>query len=214
MPSFLIAEDHSVVRMGTIFMIRSLYPDAVIAEAETFDDAIAQLQVRSFDLLLLDIHIPGGDNLQMVEAVKLRQPDISVLIFSSYEEQLYAVRYLKAGASGYLHKKSSTEAIKAAIARVLNGEKYISPAVQEKLLEEYLNPRKGKSSGTMALLSAREVEVMQLLVRGVSASEIKGMLNIHSSTLSTHKASIFEKMNVSNIVELAEKVKMHEQIQD
>lgn len=206
MPTILIAEDHSVVRMGTAMLIREQYPDAVIREAETFDEVVDILAKGPLDLLLLDIHIPGGDNLQMVEAVKLRQPGLPILIFSAYDEQLYAIRYLKSGAQGYLKKTAPPDEIKAAIRKVLGGEKYISKLVQEQLVEQLLDPTK-KQEG-LSSLSNREVEVMQLLVKGASPAEIKSTLNIHDSTISTYKAKIFEKLNVTNVIELAEKVRL------
>ncbi|MDF2380656.1 response regulator transcription factor [Nostoc ellipsosporum NOK] len=206
MPTILIAEDHSVVRMGTAMLIREQYPDAVIREAETFDEVVEVLAREPLDLLLLDIHIPGGDNLQMVEAVKLRQPELPILIFSAYDEQLYAIRYLKSGAQGYLKKTAPPDEIKTAIRKVLSGEKYISKIVQEQLVEQLLDPSK-KQEG-LSSLSNREVEVMQLLVKGASPAEIKSTLNIHDSTISTYKAKIFEKLNVTNVIELAEKVRL------
>jgi DNA-binding NarL/FixJ family response regulator len=206
MPSILIAEDHSVVRMGIIFLVKELYPDAKIIEAETFDEVIHVLNNRHFDLLLLDIHIPGGDNLQMVEAVKLRQPTTAVLVVSSYDEQLYALRYIRAGAHGYLQKNARPEEIKKAIKKVLNNEKYISQFIREQLVMQKLDP--ANKQNEVDTLSNRETEIMQLLVRGSSTSEIKQALNIQDSTVSTYKAKIFEKMQVSNVVELAEKLRL------
>jgi len=207
MPSFLIAEDHGVVRMGMVLIIKSVYPDACITETETFDEALEQLQSGSFDLLLLDLHIPGGDNIQMIDAVKQRQPKLPILIFSGYDEHIYALRYLKAGAQGYLSKRAGSDAIKTAIKQVLNGQRYLSPQVQDKLLNNHLYPQQATAG---APLSKREKEVMQLLIRGAGGAEIKNALNIRSSTISTHKARIFEKMEVSNIVDLAAKIKMQE----
>ncbi len=206
MPSILIAEDHSIVRLGTIVLIRELYPDAQITEADTFDEAMQWLQQQQFDLLLLDIHIPGGDNLQMVEAVKVRQPDIPILIFSSYDEQLYALRYLQAGAYGYLQKESAAEEIRTAIRQVINREKYVSSRMQKHLLNHLLDPKRNQSD-PMENLSNREIEVMQLLIKGHSPTEIKGILNIQYSTISTYKERIFEKMNVTNVIELADKIR-------
>jgi DNA-binding NarL/FixJ family response regulator len=206
MPSILIAEDHSVVRMGIIFLVKELYADAEIIETETFDEAIQVLNKRHFDVLLLDIHIPGGDNLQMVEAVKLRQPATAVLIVSSYDEQLYALRYIRAGAHGYLQKNAGPEEIKKAIKKVLNNEKYISQLIREQLVMQKLDPNNKQNE--VDTLSNRETEIMQLLVRGSSTSEIKETLNIQDSTVSTYKVKIFEKMQVSNVVELAEKLRL------
>lgn len=207
MPSFLIAEDHSVVRMGAILMIRELYPHAAIAEAETFDEAIRKLEKQSFDMLLLDIHIPGGDTIQMVPAVKLRQPETAILIFSSYNEALYAPEYLKAGADGYLSKNAPPEEFKSAIQKIFRGKKYISDVLQDKLVNELLRPRQHPAGETVPL-SQRETEVMNLLIKGASAKEIKLALNIHDSTISTYKTRIFEKMQVANVIELAEKIRI------
>nr|WP_295873691.1 response regulator transcription factor [uncultured Chitinophaga sp.] len=207
MPSFLIAEDHSVVRMGAILMIRELFPHADIAEAETFDEAIKKLEREPFDMLLLDIHIPGGDTIQMVPAVKLRQAQTAILIFSSYNEALYAPEYLKAGADGYLSKNAPPEEFKSAVQKIFRGKKYISDMLQDRLVNELLKPKQ-HFHGETTPLSQRETEVMNLLIKGAGAKEIKQALNIHDSTISTYKTRIFEKMQVTNVIELAEKIRM------
>lgn len=207
MPTILIAEDQSVVRLGTIILIKELYPDAEIREVQTFDEVLKHLSIRVFDLLILDIHIPGGDNLQMVEAVQMRQPDLPILIFSAYDEHLYALRYLQAGALGYLQKETEPENVKLAIKKVLNKERYISDKMQHQLLDNLLYDKSNAYGNTNAL-SNREMEVMNLLIKGHSPSEIKIILNIQSSTISTYKERIFGKMNVSNVMELAEKIRL------
>lgn len=207
MPAILIAEDHSVVRLGTVILIREMYPDALIAEARTFDEALTLLGARSFDLLLLDIGLPGGDNLQMIEAVQLRRPDIPILIFSNYSELLYARRYMQAGAKGYLQKNATQEEIKSAIRRTLNKEKYISAALQQQLLDDILDPTREKK-GDLDLLSNREMEVMKLMIKGMSPTDIKQALNIRYSTVSTYKERIFTKMGVTNIIDLVKKVSL------
>jgi DNA-binding NarL/FixJ family response regulator len=205
MPDILIAEDYSIVRVGTMILIREIYPDARIVEAETFEEVLKELTTATFDLLLLDIHIPGGDNLQMIEAVHLRQPGVPILIFSSYEEHMYALRYMQAGAKGYLQKRSAPEEIKKAIQKVINNEKYMSNEVQQLLVNQALYADTG--DGTKSL-SNREMEVMQLLIKGATTSEIKISLNLQDSTVSTYKSRIFEKLQVSNVIELAEKVRL------
>lgn len=204
-PSFLIAEDQSIVRMGTSLLIKDLYPQAFIAEADNFDETIKILQTNHFDLLILDIRMPGGDNLHMVEAVKLRRPDIAILVFTNYDEHIYGPKFLQAGVKGYLSKMADTDTIKSAITRILNGEKYMSLQVKEDLSDNKANPPLHYGHST---LSDREIEVMQLLIRGKSSTQIKEMLNIHSSTVSTYKARIFEKMQVCNVIELIEKVSL------
>lgn len=206
MPLILIAEDHEIVRLGTILLIRELYSEAEIIEVGTFPEVIEQVKKRSFDLLVLDIQIPGGDHFQMIEAVRLRQPGLKILMFSAYDEDIYAVRYLNAGANGYLQKDSDAKEMEIAIKQVLNNEKYISPKLQKQLVDCYVGADSAKRPITT--LTNREMEVMHLLAKGLSSSEIKNRLNIQYSTISTYKERIFEKMNVSNIVELANAVRM------
>lgn len=207
MPHFLIAEDHSVVRMGVIMLIREMYPTADIEEADTFDEVVKMLSRQRYDVLLLDIHMPGGDNIQMIDAARLRQPDIAILVFSSYDELLYAPGYLKAGADGYLSKKSQPEEMRTAIRKMLNREKYISTPVQDMLLNDLRRPGRGNGRRA-AVLSDRETEVMNLLIKGATAKEIKLALNIQHSTVSTYKNRIFEKLKVSNVIELAHKIRL------
>jgi DNA-binding NarL/FixJ family response regulator len=209
MPVILIAEDHAVVRMGISMMIKSIFPDAVTHEAINFDQAVQMVSAKDFDLVLLDIHMPGGDNLQMVEALRLRKAHVPILIFSSYEEQLYALRYLEAGANGFLPKKSDQDTITLAIRTVLGGDIYISNNLRNQLLQERFKKRPEKQAA--GHLSPREVEVMQWLVKGKSPSEIRQIMNVHSSTISTYKTRIFEKMEVSNLIELADKVRLLDQ---
>ncbi|PZR27743.1 MAG: DNA-binding response regulator [Citrobacter freundii] len=202
---FLVAEDHSIVRMGINLLIREMYPTASVTESATFTAAIQELQKQSFDLLILDINIPGGGSATMVEAVRLRAPRLPILIFSSYEEKVHALRYMKAGANGYVHKESPSETIKIAIQKILNRESYVSDAVKEQLLQKIVGP--ARSANELADLSQRELEVMQLLIKGYSSSQIKQSLNLQLSTISTYKARIFDKLKVSNVIELAEKIK-------
>lgn len=205
MPTILIAEDLSVIRIGVIFLIKELYPNAEIVEAETFEQILSLVTTRDFDLLILDINIPGADNFQVMEAIQLRSADLPVLIFSGLDEQLYALHYIRAGAMGYLSKRAPTEKMKSAIQQVLKGEKFISKEVQKLLINSLVNTKKGNIE--FERLSARELEVMKLLIRGAGNPEIKAILNIRDSTISTYKNRIFEKMNVSNVIELSEKAK-------
>lgn len=206
MPSFLIAEDHSVLRMGISMIIKEMYADADITEADTFYETLKLLQQKQFDLLLLDIQLPGGDNLEMIASARQKQPGVPILIFSSYDEMLYGLNYMKAGANGYLSKTAPPPITKVAIEKVLKGETYLSPLLQEKLINVALKP-KYSTEQSGASLSPREMEVMQLLAKGYSGKEIKAALNIQDSTISTYKAKILEKMNVTNVIELAEKIR-------
>ena len=174
----------------------------------TFDEVIVYLETKSFDLLILDINIPGGNNLQMIDAVRLRQPGIRILMFSGYDEQLFAINYIQAGADGYLVKYSPEEEIRSAIGAVLNGQKYMSAATKEQLIN-MLHSQREPSQNPLSILSGREIEVMYLLTKGIPVARIADMLNLQVTTVSTYKTRIFEKLQISNIVELLEKVKMY-----
>lgn len=205
MTKVLIADDHSIVRLGMQLLLIEMYPEASIVEVDTFDKALTKVKVQPFDLLLLDIHIPGGDNLQMIDAIRLRQPDIGILMVSGYDEELYALRYIDAGADGYVSKGSPSEEVKTAIKKTARKEKYLSVKVQAQLLQQRLRSNNRQEAGEA--LSNREVEVMNLLAKGVGSREIKALLNIRDSTVSTYKGNIFRKMGVSNVIELANKLK-------
>lgn len=204
MYKILIAEDHAIVRLGIILIVKELYPGTVVTEADNFDLALSFLEKEDFDLLILDINLPGGDYVHMIEAVKMRDDNISILIFSNYDEELYALQFLKSGADGYLQKDAQPDEISTALDKLLKKDKYISDIVQKQLLNT-ITGRKDKTDTES--LSNREWEIMRLLIKGSSPSEIKRILNIQLSTISTYKARIFEKMKVSNVLELADKVK-------
>lgn len=205
----LIADDHSIVRYGTSLVIKELLPTGTIREANNFDQAVKLLDTDRFDLVVLDINIPGGNNLQMIDIVKLRQPHVKILIFSGYDEQLYALRYLQAGADGYLVKQAPEGELKTAIQTIRNNEKYISSNVKQHLLNG-LTTRNAAARNPLSNLSNREMEVLQQLVKGASVAEIGVTLSLQISTVSTYKSRIFEKMEVTNIVELVEKVKLYD----
>lgn len=208
MKNILIADDHTIVRLGVSHIISTLPVPTNITEAETFDEVISLLETRTFDVLILDINIPGGNNLQMIAAVKLRQPQIRVLIFSGYDEQLFAINYIQAGADGYLMKFTPEEEIRLAIRTVLNQEKYMSASTRQQMLN-MLNSQRTAAVNPLSSLSPREIEVMNLLTRGVTVARIAETLHLQVTTVSTYKTRIFEKLGISNIVELLEKVKMY-----
>lgn len=205
----LIADDHSIVRYGTSLVIKEMLPAGTIREAHNFDQAVKLLDSDRFDLVVLDINIPGGNNLQMIDIVKLRQPHVKILIFSGYDEQLYALRYLQAGADGYVVKQAPEGELKAAIQTIQNNDKYISANVKQHLING-LTAKNTAARNPLTGLSNREMEVMQQLVKGASVAEIGVALSLQISTVSTYKSRIFEKMEVTNIVDLVEKVKLYD----
>lgn len=212
MKTILLVEDHSIVRMGVKLLIEDFLPSVSIVEAGTFNETLRQLQTRYFDLVLLDIRIPGGEAFQMITRIREIQPKVKILIFSSQDEELYAIHYVRAGANGFLPKDSTNEEVEKAITSVLNGGTYISSIIQDQLVNNTILERESKES-PLEILSNRELEIMDLLLTGKWTKDIATDLNIKESTVSTYKARIFEKLEVTNILELFKKVEIYKRRQ-
>lgn len=205
----MIAEDHTMVRYGTSLLLKDIFPEGNIKEAVTFEQVMEQVSNITFDLIILDINIPGGDNVQMVPEICHQQPNTRVLIFSGYDEQLYAVRYLQAGAKGYLMKNAPEDEMRKAIETVMSNDIYISNNIKQQLIANVAK-KKTVASNPLETLSARETEVMQQLVKGETLAAIGRKLNLQTSTVNTYKTRIFEKLEVSNVVELSRKIQLYQ----
>lgn len=205
----LIADDHSIVRVGLAQLIKKFKPGAVIEETDNFGGVLDLVDEQSFDLLIIDIKMPGGSYQQTIKTVKLKQPDAKVLIFSSLDEQLYAIRYLRAGADGFLHKLSDEKEMKRAINKMLRDGRYLSKTVKDILIHESLN-NGDRYKNPQDILSDREVEIARFLIQGEGLKEISEKLHLHTSTVSTYKGRIFDKLNVSNLVDLIELFRFYE----
>ncbi|MEO6686465.1 MAG: response regulator transcription factor [Dyadobacter sp.] len=201
MKNVLIAEDHPLLIIGIESMLMESIPDATVFKAADFNKALNLLEKHTFDLLVMDINLPYGDKVGMIEAVRLKQPNILILVCSSYEENLYALPFLKAGANGYISKTASSEEFKTAVEYVLNSKIYASPAVLNNMFGILFNT-KGADSSAIDKLSVKEVEIAKLLTKGLSTKEISEHINLSASSVSTYKSKIFEKLGVNNIIEL------------
>lgn len=199
--SFLIADDHSVVRQGVSLLIKDLFLSAKIHQVATFKDIIKVLKETKIDLLVLDINFPEGNSLNIISEVKNAQSDIKILIFSAYDEDIYALRYLNAGASGYLNKASSEEEMKQAIQSMILSGKYLTQNIKDRILDSYMSKA---PINPLEQLSNREVEVARLLIKGYGNLEISDLLQIKKTTVSTFKNRIFEKLEIDNLAALIE----------
>ncbi|MDQ1085596.1 response regulator transcription factor [Siphonobacter sp. SORGH_AS_1065] len=203
----LIVDDHSIVRLGTKHLIKSILSDSIIVECENFKQVIATLKNQKFDFVVLDINIPGGNSIGMISILKRINPSLKIMVFSSYDERLYALPYIKAGADGFLSKEASNVDFEIAVKTIINNKKYLSDKVKDEGINRLLNGNT-VNTNSLELLSNREKEIVQLLVDGKSTSEIANTLNIHISTVSTHKAKIFEKLNVTNTLQLSKLIQL------
>ncbi|WP_163407239.1 response regulator [Flavobacterium ajazii] len=195
----LIVDDHLVVRNGVAMVLEKQFEDVSISNAENFFEAIVLLKNISFDLVILDINIPGGRSTEMITSIREIQPEIKILVFSAHEEEQYALKYISSGANGYLNKLCSEEKMMFAISSILESGTYASPELVNKLLEIQTGR---KAVNPLGVLSKRELQIVELLINGNGNLEISNQLNLHMSTVSTYKARVFEKLKISNIVEL------------
>lgn len=202
----LLVEDHSIVRYGVVRILTGMLPHIFIDEVENFDAALKQIGKAMYDLIILDINVPHGGNIEMIRLIRLKQPGIKILIFSGADEKIYALRYLREGADGYLMKDSSNQQIIDAVQSIMNDEKYVSANIRQQLLHN-LNKKEQAAANPLMGLSNREIEVMELLIQGHTIGKIAKTMNLHVSTVSTYKTRIFKKFDVNNIIDLAEKRK-------
>ena len=205
MLNILIADDHSIVRSGLKILIGKDYT-ANVEEASNGREITDHLKEKRFDLAILDINMPDTNSPHLVEYIRINYPQTKILIFSMHPEQMYAKRYLKLGVNGYLSKEATDAEARKAIQSVLSGRRYISTKVSELLMDDALQRSKENPFDN---LSSREFEVASLLIKGKALNEITSLLHLHSSTIGTHKAHIFEKLNVSNVIELNELAKLY-----
>jgi len=205
-PTFLIADDHSIVRQGISLLIKELFFSSKIFHAGSFKEILQIIRETKIDIIILDINFPDGNSLNIITDVKSIQPEVKILIFSAYDEDIYALRYLNAGASGYLNKGSSEDEMKNALKSMMVSGKYITPNVKEKILDSYISK---KPINPLEQLSNREVEVARLLIKGFGNMEIAEMLSIKKSTVSTFKNRIFEKLEIDNLADLIDTFQLY-----
>lgn len=195
----VIADDHTIVREGLKQLLSAADDLRVIGEAQNGHDVLKQVRDNDFEVLLLDMSMPGKSGIELIKQVHAEKPKLRILVLSMHEEEQYAVRALKAGAAGYMTKESAGAQLLAAIRKVASGGAFISPAVAEQFALGAMPQTEGPPH---AALSDREFQVFQMLVHGVSVSAIAGRLNLSVKTVSTHKANIMQKMNMTNQSEL------------
>ena len=201
MKKFLLIDDHSVVRSGIKILLSEVFKPCEVYEASDGPSAVEQLKERPYDLVMMDIQMPSTDAFGLMEYMRVSHPDAKVLIFSMSAENIYAKRFLKAGAKGFVSKQSSLDEIKKAITQVLNNKRYVSDTMIDMLAD---GPSAGSAKNPFQSLSARELEITSLILSGHTLSDIAKSLHIQVSTAGTHKSRLFEKLGVTNVLELKE----------
>ncbi|MCK9311237.1 MAG: response regulator transcription factor [Bacteroidales bacterium] len=195
----LIADDHAIVREGVKQIVKTLPEVSLIEEATDGNDAFSKICNTEYDLVILDISMPGMSGLDILQRIKDRNIQTHLLIFSFYPQEQYAIRAFKLGASGYLSKDSAFDELAKAIRKIAAGEKYVSAALAEKLIfqDSSMDGRLPHEQ-----LSEREFQVMILLSKGKSVMEIANEIFISDKTVSTYRMRIMEKMNLKKNADL------------
>ncbi len=202
----LIADDHAVVRRGLREILADSLPDAGFSEACNGDEVLSQLSKSTIALLVLDINMPGRSGMDVLRDVKLTYPRLPVIILSVHSEEQYGVRCLRAGAAAYITKESASDELAIATLKIFDGGRYISASLAEKLIST-LDEESDKP--LHELLSDREHEVMKMIAAGVHLTEIGEKLHVSVKTISSYRARIMEKMQMTTNAELTRYAMTH-----
>lgn len=198
---FLIADDHSIVRQGIVILIEEIFETAQITHASSLHQTLTALENQPIDVVILDIQFQDGNAVEIIPTIKSQYPQTKILIFSSCDEKTHALKYLEAGANGYLNKLSDEEIIQKALRDIVTEGTYLSSNVQQLLIQKMKNP---DFNQPLSKLSERELEIAKLFVKGYGNLEVAAHLDLKQNTVSTFKKRIFEKLNISNMFELLE----------
>jgi DNA-binding NarL/FixJ family response regulator len=196
----LVADDHAVVREGLKHILDEASDVSVAGEAGDGQEVLSLIRQEDFDVVVLDITMPGRSGLDVLNELKSRNRDLPVLILSVHPEEQYAVRVLKAGASGYLTKNSAADELVQAVRAAARGEKYVSASLAQRLA---LDLEKPSGKPLHETLSDREYEVMRMIAEGMTVTEIARKLSLSLKTVSTYRSRVLDKMNMKTNVEIA-----------
>jgi two-component system invasion response regulator UvrY len=199
MKRIIIADDHDIVRAGLKQIIAGDRDMTVEGEARNGQELLERVRKKKYDIVLLDLKMPGRSGLEILKQLKLEHPSLPVLVLSMHSEEQYAVRTIKAGASGYITKETAPDKLLEAIRKVCDGGKYISPTVAEKLADSIADSRNKPSH---EYLTDREFQVMCMIASGKTITDISKELFLSVKTISTYRQRILEKMNMKNNAEL------------
>ena len=187
--SILLVDDHTILRQGLKQILRDELDGVAFGEAENAADALALLRIQSWDILILDVNLPGRNGFEVLTVVQRDYPAVPVLVLSSTPEDQLGLRSLRAGASGYLNKQTAPEQLVVAVRQILDGQRYVSKALAQKLLTEL--GRTAAEQPRHESLSARELQVFLLCASGKSVKTIADELALSAKTISTFRSRIF-----------------------
>ena len=195
----VVADDHTIVREGLKQLLGAAGDLEVVAEASNGHEVVERVRDLEFDLLLLDMSMPGRSGIELIKLVRAEKPKLRILVLSMHEEHQYAVRAIRAGAAGYLTKESASKQLVDAIRKVASGGAFISAEVAQQLA---LGAMPGAQAALHETLSDREFQILRMIAEGLSISDIAAKLSLSVKTVSTHKGNIQQKMGLATTAEL------------
>ncbi|HXJ88228.1 MAG TPA: response regulator transcription factor [Candidatus Binatia bacterium] len=200
----LVVDDHPIVRQGLALLINQEPDLMVCGEAEDAQSAMHAMGSLRPDILVVDISLNGPDGLDLLKNIRLREPDLPVLILSMHDESIYAERALRAGAQGYIMKQEATEKVLIALRRILSHEIYVSDRIANRMLQRYIGNPSADRAPLMTELTDRELEVFRLIGEGHSTRQIAIELHLSIKTVESYQAHIKEKLALRNSRELVQ----------
>lgn len=199
-----IVDDHPLVRQGLTQIIEKEENLEVCGEAEDAPSAMKAIGQNVPDVIIVDISLQGNNGLELIKNLKALYENLPILVFSMHDESIYAQRALRAGAKAYVMKKEPPSVIVEAIGRIIKGEIYVSAKVADQVLHQIVSGNANSTSSPIERLTDRELEVVQLIGRGLSTREIADNLNLSIKTIESHRAHVKEKLSLRNATELVQ----------
>jgi len=199
MKRFLIADDHAIIRYAIKCILQEAFLDTHIEEVNDAESLLKKVLSEKWDVVITDISMPGRSGLEILQQIRQTHPKLPVLVLSIHREEIYAVRVMKAGGSGYIRKDTAMQDLVKAVKDVLQGKKYIPPSIAEQLVYSLENDAAAIPHEN---LSDREFEIMKLLASGVSLTDISNRLSLGITTISTYRARIMVKLHLKTNADL------------
>lgn len=206
---FLLADDHSIVRQGMEIVISDIVPNAKVYQTSSLHQVLELIESKGVEMAIIDAHFPDGNSLHILPQMKSVNPNLKVLIFTGLEEDLHGLKFIKAGANGYLSKLSEEKEVREAITTFIEKGEYFSDLLRNLLVQLVYNP---DLISPLNSLTKRELQIAELYAEGYGNLEISNSLNIKQNTVSTIKKNIFEKLKIENMVELVDLIKTHHKL--
>ena len=199
MTRILLVDDHPVVRQGIKQVLTGAFEPALVGEAATAEDGLTEIRSTEWDVMVLDLTLPGMNGLDMLKDLRRERPDLPVLVLSMHPSDQFARRAMHAGASGYLTKDSAPTELVHAVSEVMAGRRYVAPTAKEDLAQYHVTRTAQKAHEA---LSDREYQVMRLIASGLTVTQIAARLSLSVKTISTYRARVLDKMQIKTTAEL------------